>query len=135
MAESLGLPLSDRTKTYNSRLAQELAKWAESEGKGDEFHDAVFRAYFVEAKNIAREDELVSLAGSVGLPETVARHVVKTRAFKEAVDEDWERSRLLGITAVPTFVIGEQKMTGFQPIEVLRDYLNRCGVKKRKRRL
>jgi predicted DsbA family dithiol-disulfide isomerase len=134
VAESLGLPLSDRTKTYNSRLAQELAKWAESEGKGDGFHDAVFRAYFVETKNIARTDELVSLAGSVGLPETVAHHVVKTRAFKEAVDEDWERSHLLGITAVPTFVVGEQKIAGFQPLKVLRDYLNSCGVKKRKRR-
>ena len=39
VAKELGLPLADRTKTYNSRLAQELAKWAEAEGKGDEFHN------------------------------------------------------------------------------------------------
>jgi predicted DsbA family dithiol-disulfide isomerase len=31
-----------RKKTYNSRLAQELGKWAETKGKGDEYHDAVF---------------------------------------------------------------------------------------------
>ena len=135
VAKSLGLPLSDRTKTYNSRRAQELAKWAESEGKGDKFHDAVFKAYFVETKNIARMDELVSLAASVGLPESEARHVIKTRPFREAVDADWEKSRLLGITAVPTFVIGEQRITGFQPYEILENFLNSCGLKKRKRRL
>ena len=135
VAESLGLPLSDRTKTYNSRLAQELAKWAEFEGKGDKFHDAVFKAYFVDGKNIARTDELVSLATSVGLPESEARHVIKSRTFQEAVDADWERSHLLGITAVPTLALGEQRITGFQPYEILEDFLNRCGLKKGKRRL
>ncbi|MRS03129.1 hypothetical protein EG832_07890 [bacterium] len=134
-AESLGLPLSDRTKTYNSRLAQELAKWAEFKGEGDKFHDAVFKAYFADGKNIARTDELVSLATSVGLPENEARRVIKARTFREAVDADWERSHLMGITAVPTFVLGEQKITGFQPHEILEDFLNRCGLKKREGRL
>ena len=46
-AEELGLPLGERKKTYNSRRAQELGKWAETAGKGDEFHDAVFCAYFM----------------------------------------------------------------------------------------
>jgi predicted DsbA family dithiol-disulfide isomerase len=82
-AESLGLTLSDRTKTYNSRLAQELAKWTEFKGKGDKFHDAVFKAYFVDGKNIARTDELVSLATSVGLTENEARHVIKARTFEK----------------------------------------------------
>ena len=62
--------------TYNSRLAQELAKWAESKGKGDEFHRAVFEAYFVETKNIGKIDELALLAQSLGLPEEEARQVL-----------------------------------------------------------
>ena len=34
-----GLPYNaDRNMSYNSRLAQELSKWAESKGKGDEIH-------------------------------------------------------------------------------------------------
>jgi predicted DsbA family dithiol-disulfide isomerase len=41
----------------------------------------------------------------------------------------------MGITAVPTFVIGEERITGFQPYEILEDFLNRCGLKKGKRRL
>ena len=79
VAEYLSLPLSDRTMTFNSRLAQELAKWAESEGKGEEFHHAVFRAYFVEGKNIAMVSELIRLAESVGLPEEEAGQVILSR--------------------------------------------------------
>jgi predicted DsbA family dithiol-disulfide isomerase len=48
VARELDLPWGERKKTYNSRLAQELGKWAETKGKGDEYHDAVFRAYFVD---------------------------------------------------------------------------------------
>ena len=69
VAHQLGLPLGERDKTYNSRLAQELAKWAESKGKGGKFHEAVFHAYFVDGKNIAKINELVLLAKSIGLSE------------------------------------------------------------------
>jgi predicted DsbA family dithiol-disulfide isomerase len=130
VADVLGLPLGERKKTYNSRLAQELAKWAESEGKGDPFHEAVFRAYFVDGKNIGRVDELVPLAESVGLPGKKARLVLELRTFKEAVESDWSRSHALGITGVPTFVVGQQTTVGFQPYEELGQFLKTCGVKK-----
>jgi predicted DsbA family dithiol-disulfide isomerase len=131
VADELGLPLGDRKRTYNSRLAQELAKWAESKGKGDEFHKAVFRAYFVDGKNIGKVDELVALAKSIGLPEKETGSVLELRTFKEAVDSDWSRSRSLGITGVPTFVIGQQAIVGAQPYEVLEQFLKTCGAKKR----
>jgi predicted DsbA family dithiol-disulfide isomerase len=132
VADGLGLPLGDRKKTYNSRLAQELAKWAESKGKGDPFHEAVFRTYFVDGKNIGRVDELVTLAKSIGLPEGEARSVLESRIFKEAVDSDWSRSRALGITAVPTFVVDHRSVVGFQSYEVLEQFLKTCGVKQGK---
>ena len=53
-AAGLGLPFGNREKTYNSRLAQELGLWAETMNKGEEFHLAAFKAYFVDGKNIAR---------------------------------------------------------------------------------
>jgi predicted DsbA family dithiol-disulfide isomerase len=132
VADELGLPLNDRKKTYNSRLAQELAKWAESKGKGDQFHEAVFRAYFVDGKNIGRVDNLVALTNRIGLPDREARSVLQSRSFKEAVDSDWARSRDLGITGVPTFVIDNKATTGFQPYETLEQFLTHCGVKNRK---
>ena len=131
VADSLGLPLAGRTKTYNSRLAQELGKWAESEGAGDRFHDAVFRAYFAGGVNIGKVDELVGLAASVGLPEDAARHVVLARTFRAAVDADWDRSLALGITAVPTFIAAGRRVVGFQPYETLAQLVRSSGVTKR----
>ncbi len=129
VAEELGLPLGERKRSYNSRLAQELAKWAESKGKGDEFHDSVFRAYFVDTKNIGKIDVLAGLAKSVGLPEEESRKVLLSRSFRESVDADWARSRELGITAVPTFVIGRQSVVGAQPYEILEQFLVSNGVR------
>ena len=45
-----GLPYGERTMTYNSRLAQELGKWADTQPGGEVLHDAFFRAYFVEGR-------------------------------------------------------------------------------------
>ena len=134
VAKELGLPLGKREKTYNSRLAQELAKWAESKGRGDNFHEAVFRAYFVGGENIGKADGLVVLAKSIGLPEEEARTVLELRTFKEAVDSDWSRSHALGITAVPTFFNNDRVIVGFPTYEHLEEFVKTCGAKKRKSR-
>ena len=131
VANELGLPFGERMKTYNSRLAQELAKWAESRGQGDLFHEAIFRAYFVEGINIGKVGELVALAKTIGLPEKETKLVLELRTFKEAVDNDWLRSRALGVTAVPTFVVDHQMVVGFQPYAVLEQFLKTRSVKKR----
>ncbi len=131
VAGELGLPLGERSRTYNSRLAQELGKWAESLGKGGEFHDAAFRAYFVDGRNIGRIPELVDVAESVGLPGHEAREVMETRAFREAVDQDWKRSHAMGVTAVPTFVMGKGGVVGAQPYDVLEQLVKDAGAKRR----
>jgi predicted DsbA family dithiol-disulfide isomerase len=131
VADELGLPLGERERTYNSRLAQELGKWAESQGKGDEFHNAVFCAYFVDGKNIGKIDKLVELAESVNLPGKEAKEVLETRSFKEAVDMDWVRAHKMGVTAVPTFVVNQQAIVGAQPYEALKQLMKAGNVKKR----
>jgi predicted DsbA family dithiol-disulfide isomerase len=129
VADELGLAWGDRNRTYNSRLAQELGKWAEKERKGDEFDSAVFRAYFAEGRNIAKTEVLTDLAGSVGLEKKAAREVLESRSFRAAVDEDWRLSRERGITAVPTFVIDQNIVVGAQPYEVLEKFLRNNKVR------
>jgi predicted DsbA family dithiol-disulfide isomerase len=131
VAEELGLPLGERKKTYNSRRAQELGKWAESRGKGDEFHDAVFRAYFADGKNIARTTVLAAIVKGMGLSEKEVREVLKKRTFQDAVDSDWELAYQLGISSVPTFVVDDEAVVGAQPYEVLEKFLLEKGVKRK----
>ena len=114
-----GLPYGNRSMTYNSRLAQELGAWADSQPGGEAIHDAMFRAYFVDGRNIGDAEVLVAIAKSVGLSPEGAREVLGKRSHRAAVDADWEKSRFHGITGVPTFVIGENGIVGAQPYEAL----------------
>jgi predicted DsbA family dithiol-disulfide isomerase len=114
-----GLPYGERKMTYNSRLAQELGKWAESQPGGEAIHDALFRAYFVDGKNIGDPQVLIEIAKGIGLDDAEARKVIETRSHKTAVDADWEKSRRYGITGVPTFVVGDRAVVGAQPYEAL----------------
>jgi predicted DsbA family dithiol-disulfide isomerase len=122
-----GLPYGERAMTYNSRLAQELGKWADTQPGGEAIHDALFRAYFVEARDISRPEVLLEIAERVGLSAEGAREVLERRTFKEAVDADWALSREYGITGVPTFVAGRYGVVGAQPYEALEELVRKAA--------
>ncbi|MCP4171271.1 MAG: thioredoxin domain-containing protein [Fuerstiella sp.] len=126
-----GLPYGNRTMTYNSRLAQELASYAITRPGGDQIHDRLFRAYFVDGLNIASIDILIGIATSIGLCETDCRAALTSRHYREAVDTDWSRSQTLGLTGVPAFVVGQNGVTGAQPYEVLRQLVEQSGASRR----
>jgi predicted DsbA family dithiol-disulfide isomerase len=126
-----GLPYGERTMTYNSRLAQEVGKWADSQPGGEAIHDAMFRAYFVETRNIGNPDVILDIVKQVGLPVDEAREVIEKRTFKDAVDEDWALSRQLGVTGVPTFVAGRYGVVGAQPYETLEGLVERAAAEEK----
>ena len=123
-----GLPYSQRSHTYNSRLAQELGKWADTQPGGEAIHDALYRAYFVDAVNVGDVDALLTIAGDVGLDVYAAREVLQSRSFSDAVDADWDLSRRYGVTGVPTFVAAQKAVVGAQPYEVLENLLQEAGA-------
>ncbi len=127
--EAEGLPYGNRSHTYNSRLAQELGAWADTQPGGEAIHDAIFHAYFVDGLNIGDAEVLLRLARSVGLPEDKAGEVIQKRTFQEAVDADWEKSRNYGVTGVPTFVAGGYRVVGAQPYEALEQLASQARAK------
>lgn len=135
LMDAEGLPYGPRTHSYNSRLAQELGKWADTQPGGPSgpgaIHDKLYKAYFVEARNLAEIDLLVGIAGSVGLPEEEARAVLAERRFKDAVDADWAKSHQYGVTGVPTFVAARYGVVGAQPYEVLQQLVEKAGAARR----
>jgi len=130
LMDAEGLPYGDRTHTYNSRLAQELGKWADTQDDGEALHDLLYKAYFVDGRNIGDPEVLVELAQAAGLDGEAARAVLNGRTFKDAVDEDWNWSRSVGVTGVPTFVAGRSGVVGAQPYEVLKQLLETAGARK-----
>ena len=126
-----GLLYGRRTHAYNSRLAQELATWADTLVGDGAIHDAIFRAYFVDARNIGDADILVEVAEAAGLPADEARNVIAERRFKDAVDADWAKSRQFGVTGVPTFVAEGSGVVGAQPYEMLVQLMEAVGARPR----
>ena len=119
-----GLPYNRRSHTYNSRLAQELGVWADTQDGGADIHDALFKAYFVDGRNIGDVEVLVEIAAANGLDADTARGVLENRSCKEQVDENWNRSRQYGVTGVPTYVAGGRSVVGAQSYEVLTQLLD-----------
>lgn len=126
-----GLEYGHRTHTYNSRLAQELAVSGDEAGVTDALHDALFRAYFVDARNLASGEVLQDVARSVGLDPSETRAVIEGRRNQRAVDAHWRRAVSMGITGVPTFVANGFGVVGAQPYEALEGLMARAGVGKR----
>ena len=119
IASELGLAFGERTMTFNSRRAQELGKWAERMGRGDEFHLAAFKAYFARGLNIHEDGVLKGVLAEVSLSPEEGIAAVDSGEFAPEVDADWARARRCGIMAVPTFQMGGRQIAGAQPYEDL----------------
>lgn len=124
--EDEGLPYHgdpDTMRTWNTRRAQELAAWAVTQPGGDAIHDALFTAYQVDNVDISDDDVLVGIAGSIGLDPGAARAALVAGEGAATVASDHAWAHGVGITAVPTFVVGDRGVVGAQPAHVLEQLL------------
>ena len=126
-----GLPFRERTMTYNSRLAQELGTWADEISPSSSIHKLLYQAYFVHDQNLADTAVLVDIAVQAGLPENDARDVLDSRRYQARHDADWQRSRELGVTGVPTYLAQDQRAVGAQAYDVLAQLVTAAGAQPR----
>jgi predicted DsbA family dithiol-disulfide isomerase len=108
-AAQVGLALNyDRTVVANTFDAHRLAHYAARQGKGDEMQEQLFKAYFVDGRNVDDRATLMSLATGIGLPEGDASNVLDSGQFSDEVNRDIEQAARFGINAVPCFVLNRQ---------------------------
>ena len=131
LTEAEGLPYGQRTHSYNSRLAQELGTWADTQEHGANLHMKIYQAYFVNNQNVADIEVLVGLAQSANLDIREARRIMVEGTFKNHVDADWAKSREYGVTGIPTYVAAGAGIVGAQPFEALEQLIVRVGGEKR----
>jgi predicted DsbA family dithiol-disulfide isomerase len=124
LMDELDLPHGKRDRTYNSRLAQELAMWGDTQSGGEQLHNALYEAYFVYNRNIAEHAVLLDCADQAGLDRSTAQQVLFERSFSNAVDKAWQRARNMQITGVPTFVAGGYIVSGFRPVTEMQHFLD-----------
>jgi predicted DsbA family dithiol-disulfide isomerase len=133
MAEEAGLELGVRNHRYNGDLAHEAMLWARSVGADDAMHRAIFRAYFVDDRNIGSAEVLVELADGAGLNAPDLRRALDERQYRDEVQEQYAEAREIGVTAVPTFVAGGRALVGAHPYESFHQLMASAGVTRKGR--
>jgi len=105
----------DRMQTTpNTSAAHQLIDVAQREGKGQALVDALFHAYFEEARDIGNPDVLQTIAVGAGVQGWPAQADAQAVAARE------EGVRSLGISAVPTFIFDHKfGVSGARPPEQL----------------
>ena len=129
-AKNLGLDYNfDDLVITNSFDAHRMTHFAKDYGKNIEMTEALFKAYFVDSKNISDFDTLGDIANSIGLNKDEALKVLNSDKYKKEVREDENLARNYSITSVPTFIIDDKFMiTGAQPEDVFLMALNKVSV-------
>ncbi|MFQ5840684.1 MAG: DsbA family protein, partial [Candidatus Methylomirabilales bacterium] len=127
MAEARGMTLQLPPVQPRSRKALEAAEFAREQGKFDEFHLACFRAFFEEGRDIGDPEVLLALGEEVGLARDALQQALATDQYTPKVLADQAEAARLGITGVPTYIVGERHVVvGAQPYEVLREVTDRA---------
>lgn len=124
-AEGLEFHL-DGTLTGNTFDAHRLVHLAHAHGLQDQVIERLYRAYFSEQRSLFTQDSLVALATEAGLTRDEAAATLLDNRYAEAVNEDIEIARQLGVTGVPFFVIDDRYgISGAQAPETFLDVLQR----------
>lgn len=102
----------------NSFKAHLLIQFAKQHGKGDEMEESLFKAFFVDAKNIGDKNTLIQLGEEVGLKKEELATIFNNDALAYEVKVDLDEARQIGVTGVPFFVFDRKyAISGAQPIE------------------
>jgi len=119
VADDLELPKSQRPnkmRTYNAHQAVEYAK---TEGVGNELVEALYKAYWLEGKEINDLAVLTGVATGIVRDLTALQKAVETNQFDDQVVDYDDPAYAVGVYNVPTFFIGGERLAE-QPYVILK---------------
>jgi predicted DsbA family dithiol-disulfide isomerase len=119
--ERFGVEMKTHRWGVDSRPALEGAKFAEARGLGEPFHEAMFRAHFVEDRDFGDLETLADLAEEVGLDRAEFKEAIEAGTYAAQVDADVAQARAFGLSGVPATIINDKYLlSGAQPLETLK---------------
>ncbi len=120
-AEGSGLEINLEaiTRTPNTLNAHRLIHWAGLEEKQNAVVDRLFKAYFVEGKDLGDPEVLAELAAEAGMDRDVTARLLASDADRDDISARDADARVKGVNSVPTFVISNQHVVpGAQPADL-----------------
>jgi predicted DsbA family dithiol-disulfide isomerase len=127
MAEGIGLEMRQPRMLTNSLLALEATEYAKDEGKASEFSRTMYQAYFQDGQNIGEVEVVLDVARQVGLDSAVVREHLQAGTYSERLKTAQQEAHALGVSGVPTFVVGPAQIVGAQSPDVFVNMLRRVA--------
>jgi predicted DsbA family dithiol-disulfide isomerase len=125
VAKEVGLDFDfDKAIVANSFNAHRLIQLAKTHGLGNEIEEQLFKAHFIEGKNIDDNEVLIQTGISAGLNEKEVREVLSSDAFAKEVKQDERQAQSIGVRGVPFFVLNDKyAVSGAQSPETFLEVL------------
>ena len=125
IAKEIGLDFNTKNMVVaNSFNAHKLIQLAKVKGLGNEVEEVLFKAYFMEGKNIDDKDTLIETGVSIGLDEKEVKAIFTSEAFVKEVKQDEMQAQSIGINGVPFFVLNNKyAVSGAQSPETFLEVL------------
>ena len=128
-AEAEGLEMSNRPFVSNTHRALAASAYVQAEEpeRFEAFHDALFRGYFGEGRDLGDPTVVHEIATASGVDAERMEAALDAGRYEDALRETAATARRLGISGTPTFVFGERHgAAGAQPVEELRRVAERA---------
>lgn len=123
----MGLRFGPQPLMSNSRQSLEAVEFAKEQGRFEDFHEAVFKAYFTDCQDIGSREVLLDVATHVGLDAGELGKALDEGRYRQRVEETTLEARRVGVRAAPTFIIpGVGAIVGAQPLEQFRAALRKA---------
>ncbi len=124
----MGVRFGPQPLMSNSRMAMQGGEFAKEHGKYEAYHEAVFRAFFTDCRDIGDQAVILDLANDVGLDAVALRAALENGVYMPRLQEASRKAKMNGFSAAPTFVIeGYGAVSGAQPIDSFRTILRGVG--------
>ena len=108
-------------RSPNTLDAHRLIRWAASAGVQEKVVDRLFKAYFVEGRDIGDGGVLIEIAGECGLDAHLVEKLLADGADADRVRQEIEQAQAMGLSGVPFFIFGGRiGVPGAQEPSVLR---------------
>ncbi len=130
MAAKLGVEIRQPSHSPSTRQAHEAAAWARRQGCFESFHAKLFRAHFVEDKDLSELSVLKEIAWQSGLNPAELEKVLAEDRTAEDVDEDLLIAQTYSVNFVPTFVLSGHLLRGVQEEAMLVKVIELAGAGK-----
>ncbi len=115
----LNINFEAMNRTPNTLDAHRLIHWAGIEGRQTAAVAALFKAYFVDARDIGDPEVLADIADGIEMDAAVVARLLKSDVDAQDIRDRDAHSRQMGISSVPTFIVANQHaVPGAQPPEL-----------------